>query len=141
VPRRRSWIDRVNPARWLQRLAHIVAPKPTRRRKPAPERPSPPPRAPGGGGERRPDPFREVWEEEGGQGSYGRARDFFQGLPAVYDDFDEELEVWRLFVRYMVNNESGVRKNSVVDNPFWGEIGMSPQDFDWAGWRQWHKTP
>jgi hypothetical protein len=81
------------------------------------------------------DPFRTVWWEESGPGSYGRARDFFDSIPAMYDDLEDELNVWRDFIKYMLNGEGGVRRDDPA-NPFWSSIGLSPRDFDWAEWRQ-----
>jgi len=148
MPRRRSWLDNINPANWLKNLF----PKPERRRgsrdfgggqrrgtKPPPRRPRPeilpPERRPRAPREPRPrDLYRDTWRDEGSVGSYANARRFFDSIPVSYDNPEDKLAVWNVFVQHMVSPRPGERFND-PNNPFWSAIGIDPRDFDWSGWR------
>jgi hypothetical protein len=156
MPRRRSWLDRINPANWLKNL--IPTPKTERRRGSrefgrGQKRQAQPinPNAPrfgarqgfGAAQQFGPEPSagmddetaRDIWSDAGGQGSYARARTFFDNLNVPYESKEEEEEVWEAFATYMTH-DSGYRYNS-VGNPFWSSIGMTPDNprFNWDEWR------
>ena len=136
MARRKSWLDRVNPAKWLGRIVDALTPTPERRRGSrdfgrATPRPAPSPILDRGGASVS--PYREVWDDEGGAGSFNRAVRFFRALPVRYDTRDEEMQVWESFVANMTK-DTGFRYND-PGNPFWSAIGMNPRNFDWAGWR------
>lgn len=132
---RRSWLDRINPAKWLSNIVDAITPTPRH----APRTSSPrtavsreTPRAVRGD-----DPFRQAWQDAGGQGSYRRERAFFDSIPGVGDD-DDDLELWDSFLRYMTGDGDGYKFND-PGNPFWSAIGLSPRrggGFNWDEWRR-----
>jgi hypothetical protein len=51
-------------------------------------------------------------------------------------DEDEQLDFWDSYTRYMVDTKGvGYRLNSLA-NPFWADVGIHPDDFDWYAWRE-----
>jgi hypothetical protein len=137
---RRYWweryTDKINPRKWVRGIVKRSTPQPERRRGSREfgqreQRPVPSPILDRGGASRS--PYREVWNDEGGDGSFSRDLSFFQSLPIKYDTRDEEMTAWEYFVRYMTK-DSGYRYGD-PGNPFWSQIGRNPRDFDWAGWR------
>jgi hypothetical protein len=82
------------------------------------------------------DPYREIWREEkqGRRGSYERHRELFNTIPGMeYEDDETRQELWASYVRNMVNGRQ--RRNDPY-NPWWGDIGIDPRDFDWDDWRE-----
>lgn len=86
--------------------------------------------------ERQEQPFRQAWQEETvsrpGR-KYTRHLELFQSIPGIEDETDEEQEyLWRSYVENMVQ---GRHRRNDPSNPWWGEIGLDPRDFDWDEWR------
>jgi hypothetical protein len=51
-------------------------------------------------------------------------------------DEDEQLEFWDAYTRYMVDTKNAPYRLNSLQNPFWSEINMHPDDFDWHAWRE-----
>lgn len=87
--------------------------------------------------ERR-DFYRQVWHDEPGKsGSYSAHRRFFDHLMDELHETDPEERrmLWESYVHNVVRSGGTVRRNS-VNNLFWRDVGLHPDDFDWAAWRE-----
>jgi hypothetical protein len=140
---RRSWLENLNPARWLERIVDAITPSPAPRRRtppPSPDRPTPPRGPTGGGGglpyddEENDSDFRDSWADMGGVGSYTANKEIFDSLPGMYgEDHETRLELWDTYITYM-NGQTGYLAKD-PNNPFWGAVGVTPDRFDWQAWR------
>lgn len=89
------------------------------------------------------DPYQKAWKDarqanrgRRPRGSYQRHRNFFLSIPGLEYESDEDIEeLWESYIEHMVYGARGTRLNK-LDNPFWNEIGIAPEDFDWRGWRE-----
>ena len=88
------------------------------------------------------DPFRREWEQQRKEnrrrprGSLQTHMRFFLSIPGLeYETDDDIAELWESYVRNMVYGARGVRLNT-LDNPFWTDIGIAPENFNWRGWRE-----
>lgn len=123
---RRGFLGRI-----VDRVREFIAPPspPPREREPGPEAPRE--------RERRGDPYRRAWRDQGGKGSYRKNREVFDKMmDAVHeDDENEREELWESFVRNIVNGKNRPRRQS-TDNPFWRDSGIDPSNFRWKDWRE-----
>lgn len=92
---------------------------------------------------KRADPFRRSWEEKRQQsrkrprGSLQKHARFFLSIPGLeYETDDDIQELWDSYLENMVFNLRGRRINRIDENPFWDEIGIAPEDFNWKKWRE-----
>jgi hypothetical protein len=103
-----------------------------------PEQPPGGPDTPPGGFDDKERAFRQAWIEETLERPgrrYRTVRRFFDELPLMYEDEQEEYDTWRSFCGNMVA-KGGIRRND-IHNPFWQETGLNPRrDFDWDGFRR-----
>lgn len=144
------YTDALNPANWLgkrvKKSARKRLPKTERRRgsrefgqkKTSPRRRVPPAATPPRPARerRRGDPLREIWNDENAGRGYRQAREFFDSMPAAYEDEYEREETWQSFVENMLGD--GPYRANDPANPFWSQIGLSPArggGFDWQAWR------
>lgn len=113
-------------------IRNVVAPRPPERAPPG--QPEPPRER-----EPRGDPYRNIWRDQHvkrGKGNYRKNLNVFHRLvDPVESDPDEQLELWESYVRHIVKDEGGHRRNS-TSNMFWRDSGIDPQDMDWARWRE-----
>jgi hypothetical protein len=111
-------------------IKKVVAPSPRRPPAPPPGREPPRERGPRGG------PFREVWRDNNGKGSYRKNLEVFHRVvDPIEKDPDEQLELWESFVKNIVNPRGRERRQS-TDNMFWRDSGIDPRDFRWQEWRE-----
>jgi hypothetical protein len=92
------------------------------------------------------DPWEGPWRQEM-PGKRINRREFeghkttFQSIPGMEEESDADLKrLWRSYIRNMVYGQSGYKFQD-PRNPFWDDIGMHPENFDWSEWRRWRKTP
>lgn len=70
----------------------------------------------------------------GGVGSYAANKELFDSLPGMYgEDESTQLELWETYITYMNGQTAYLAKDP--NNPFWGAVGLSPDNFDWQAWR------
>ena len=68
-------------------------------------------------------------------GSYGRHRATFDAIPGIEtEDENTQRELWESYVRNMLHPHGKVNS---LDNPFWSDIGLVPEDFDEGWWEDW----
>lgn len=53
----------------------------------------------------------------------------------IEDDPQEQLELWRSYVRNIVAGEGQFRRND-NQNMFWRDSGIDPQSWRWQDWRE-----
>lgn len=97
------------------------------------------------------DPYYQIWDEvvrkdpnrrRDAQGRLIPATGFFEhreiaDMYAYALDLDarEKREFWADYNLFMVSRRTGIRRNN-PENPFWSRWGISPDNFDWHGWRE-----
>jgi hypothetical protein len=91
---------------------------------------------------KRADPFRRSWQNQREQqrrrprGSLQNHMRFFLSIPGMEYETDEDVEeLWDSYLRNMVFGARRTRLNT-MDNPFWEDMGIAPEDFNWRGWRE-----
>jgi len=52
---------------------------------------------------------------------------------------EEQQRLWRSYTQNMTNR--GRYAFQDTRNPFWDDINMRPQNFNWREWRKWIDTP
>lgn len=87
--------------------------------------------------ERAERPYRREWRNAGqADNDYARHWRIFNQLPLGDDITDEEKEqLWRSYVENMVVGR-GYPYNDPFHNPFWSDLGMAPERFNWQEWRR-----
>jgi hypothetical protein len=106
-------------------IRNVVAPRPA----PTPPPEPPPPREPANR------EWRDVWRNEGGQGSYRKnLRVFHKVVDPIESDPDEQIALWESYVHNIVRK--GRQRRNSTSNMFWRDSGIDPADFDWKLWRE-----
>lgn len=113
-------------------IRNVVAPRPSPPREP-PERPREPPEREREPGNRE---YRDIWRAERGQGNYKKHLKVFHSLiDPVESDPDEQLALWESYVSNIVRPRGRNRRQD-INNMFWRDSGIDPQDFNWVRWRE-----
>ena len=92
------------------------------------------------------DPYYQIYRDINTKEDGSLAPGFMQhrDISEYYEqglDLDpmERRQFWADYNLYMVSDRTGVRRNSVVDNPFWEKWNIDPtgdDGFDWHSWRE-----
>jgi hypothetical protein len=90
------------------------------------------------------DPYWQIWDEvsrndpnyDGNRTGYLEHRDLLREFEFGLDlDEQEKRQFWADYNLYMVSHRTDYRRSD-PENPFWGNWNISPDDFDWHGWRE-----
>ena len=112
-----------------------------RRAAPRPEPPRQAPEPPRRRERRADTPEARVWRQNTGKRpgtrAYQHHREVMTSIPYFSDmDEDEQIDFWDSYTRYMVDVKDAPYRINSLDNPFWSEVGIHPDDFDWHEWRE-----
>ena len=125
---------RFNPfKRVTDAIKRIVAPSPPRREPPRRE----PPRREEPTRHDRIGAEREIWRETvHRKANYRKNLEAFHAaVDPIEPDPQEQLILWRSYIRNIVNGEGQFRRNDTA-NLFWRDSGVDPGNFNWAAWRE-----
>ena len=86
-------------------------------------------------------PEASIWQQNTGKRAGTRAyrhhREVMQSIPYFADmDEDEQQDFWDSYTRYMVNTKGVPYRINSLQNPFWSDVNIHPDDFDWREWRE-----
>lgn len=87
--------------------------------------------------------MRDAWREEMLQRrpgrSYRRHAELFNSIPDIDLETPEERDyLWRSYIENMVK---GRHRRNDPNNPWWSDINMMPENFDWEEFRRAIDSP